>query len=116
MRGTIVATFAAAALLGWGLSVDTASGQIPEDTLKTYIQTRQQLEKDDPAMTKAMQAGDFSGRKDLIRSVLSGSPMSVDEFIQVHEQVQRDPALKARVEAQLGTTGVSGARPSASPQ
>ncbi len=116
MRCTIVAVFTAATLLGWGLSVDTASGQIPEDALKTYIQARQQLEKDDPAMRRAIQAGDFSGRKDNIRSVLAGSPMTVEEFIQVHEQVQRDPALKSRVEAQLGATGVSGARPGASPQ
>ncbi len=119
MRGVIVAAFVAAALLGWGLSVETASSQISDDVLQTYIQARQRLEKDDPAMRKAIRAGDFSGRQDNIRSALAGSPMSVEEFIQVHRQVQSDPALRSRVEAQLGApgpTGTSGAGPSATPQ
>ncbi len=90
-----------------------AAGAVADETLNTYVKTRQQLERDDRSMKSALEAGDFSGRMDRVRSALRGSQMSAEEFVQVHRKVQSDPSLKSRVEAQLGTTagasGVSGA-------
>ncbi len=81
-----------------------------DDKLNAYIRARQQLERDDPSMRRALETGDFSGRMDTVRAALKGSQMSADEFLQMHEQVQSDPSLKAQVEAQVGAApGTSGA-------
>ncbi len=131
MRSTFLATIAAA-LLGWGFVVDQSLagspssggaspttpggtsgitvGQISNDQLKAYIQARQEIRKKDPGLSEStMASGDLSDRRDRLEAVLSGSVMKAEEFLRVHRQVQSDPALRARVEAQLGVAGRTGA-------
>ncbi len=113
-RRLVAGVIAATGLL---VTTGTAAGGMAGDKLDTYVKARQQLERDDPSMKRALEAGDFSGRMDTVRSALRGSQMSADEFVQMHEQVQSDPSLKAQVEAQIGAAaGTSGAAPAASPQ
>ncbi|HEX7125283.1 MAG TPA: hypothetical protein VF406_05815, partial [Thermodesulfobacteriota bacterium] len=90
-------------------AVQQGTSGTTDDRLAAYVKARQQLERDDPSMRRALETGDFAGRMDTVRAALRGSQMTPEEFVQMHEQVQRDPALEAQVEAQLGAaSGTSG--------
>ncbi|HWP34150.1 MAG TPA: hypothetical protein VNM66_01000, partial [Thermodesulfobacteriota bacterium] len=86
----------------------TAGAAISSERLDAYIQARQQLESRDPALRRALREGDVTAQRERIQSGLSGTRMSADEFIRLHQQVQSDPTLRAQVEAQLGTGSPGG--------
>lgn len=89
---------------------DTVMTTISEDDFRSYVQVRRQIEGD-PEMSEALRTGNWSGREQQLSSAITaaGSQMSVEEFKQIHEQVQRDPQLQARVESEMDVSGTSGA-------
>lgn len=91
-----------------GMTSGAAGSQISSDKLQSYVQVRQRIEQQDPSLKSALESGDLSGHKSELQSALSGSQMTAEEFMDVHEQVQSDPTLRSQVEAQLGASGTSG--------
>lgn len=91
----------------------TMMSTISDDDVRAYVQVRQQLEMD-PDLGRPLRSGDLSGEEQQIDTALatSGSQMSVEEFRRIHERVQTDPQLRARVQWELdssgGTSGASG--------
>ncbi len=86
----------------------TTAGQLSDQDIQDYIEARQQLEQQKPEMKSALESGDLSDRRQELQSALQGSGMSAEEFVRVHRQVQSDPTLRARVEAELGAAGPTG--------
>jgi hypothetical protein len=89
-----------------------AAGQMSEETLRAYVQSRQQVERSDPGLKAAMESGNLSAERERLRLALSGALMSDEEFIQAHREIQGDPSLRARATAALQSvppTGASGA-------
>ncbi len=114
------------------------TGQVSDAELQAYMRVRQQLDytmRNDPDFAKGMESGDLSARRAEIERALSAlqaksaqvapvpsdqpatsttatprSPttMTADEFMRIHRQVQSDPGLRSRVEAQLGAAGAPG--------
>ncbi len=126
MHRTVITLVAAVALLGCttgrdrttgttaGSTTMGAAGQVSEPQLQEYIELRRQLASQNPEMERAFESGDLSGQRDRLQAALSGSSMSVDQFMQVHQQVQQDPELRSRVEARLGASGGTGIGPTGS--
>ncbi len=139
MRRTYLATFAAAALLGWGLPADvlaqtssttagstTEASKVSQSDLQSYVTARQAIEKQDPSLKTSLESADLEAQKDKIQTALKdGGGLSADEFIRIHRMVHSDPAMRAQVESQMGgstsgagssTTGSTGAAPASSPK
>lgn len=92
------------------------SGQTAEDIsdsqLRDYARIWRQVQTDKTSqeLASALQSGgDLSGKEQDISTALAttGSSMSVEEFEQVHQRVQGDPSLQARIQEETGVS-VSG--------
>ncbi len=90
--------------------IGTQPTTISQDDLRSYVATRQAIERRDPGLASALRSGDLTGREQEVSSALAatGSQMSVEEFERIHQQVRSDPALEARVESEMGAPGRSG--------
>jgi hypothetical protein len=100
----------ATAQAGSSPAVASPGGQVADRQLQMYVDARRQLESQYPELKAALQSGgDLSDQRDRLRPALSASRLMVDDFIQIHQQVQQDPTLRSRVEAALGTPGTTGA-------
>ncbi|HEX7127253.1 MAG TPA: hypothetical protein VF406_15950 [Thermodesulfobacteriota bacterium] len=102
MRRTILTLAAAVLIAGCATDPESSAARVPDTQLQRYVEARRQLASQGPEMARAAESTDLTGqRRDTIEAALDDSPMSYEEFLQIHWHVLADPALSSYVEARL---------------
>jgi hypothetical protein len=85
---------------------------VSDNELRQYVEVRRALQQNDPEAWRAVESGESATTEQSISTALaaSGSSLSVEEFEGIHEKVQSDASLRARIEQETGTSGTETGR------